>query len=131
MNLIGNYLLYVGIGTGLLLLGMLLFAFTTKIKEFREIGEGNTTVSLMLGGKVLGLAIVLHAAISNSLNVVDMIIWGAIGIVTQIVAYFLVEICTPSFSVSKAVKENKISVGVLLLILSVSIGLLIAGSLTY
>lgn len=129
--LVVNYLVYFGSALGLLLAGMLLFALATKIKEFEEIGKGNKAVALMLGGKVLGLAVVLYAAVSNSISLADMYIWGGIGIVTQIITYVLVEWVTPKFNVNEAVQKDNVAVGIFLFILSLSIGLIIAASMSY
>jgi putative membrane protein len=85
-----------------------------------------------LGGRLLGLAIVLYSALANSISLVDMIIWGAVGIAAQIIVFYLTEWLTPRrFNVSQSIEENNTAVGLFLLLLSVSIGIVIAGCLTY
>lgn len=131
MNLLGNFFLYFGTAALLLVIGVFLFEVTTKIKEFKLIAEKNVAVALLLTGKLLGLAIVLYSAISNSISLWDMVTWGGVAIVTQIIAFYLAEWLTPKFNIQQAIEENNIAVGLFLLGMSVSIGLIIAGSLTY
>ena len=54
---------------------------TTKVKEFSLMANGNKAASYVLGGRLLGLAIVLYSALANSISLLDMVIWGAVGIV--------------------------------------------------
>jgi putative membrane protein len=60
-----------------------------------------------------------------------MIIWGAVGIVAQIIVFYLAEWLTPRFNVSQSIEDDNRAVGLFLLLLSVSIGIVIAGCLTY
>jgi putative membrane protein len=127
-----SFATYVSIGGALLLLGVVLFSLTTKFSEVKLINEGNVAVALKLYGKVLGLAIVIYSAFSNSLNVVDALIWGGIGIATQIIVYLVIEyVFTPKTNLAKKVEEGNIAIGLSLFVISVAVGLVIAGSLTY
>ncbi|WP_273123812.1 DUF350 domain-containing protein [Metabacillus sp. HB246100] len=122
---------YIGVAALLLLIGIILFEVTTKNKEFELIKNGNKAAVYAFGGRILGLAIVLYSAIANSVNLFDMVIWGSLAIVIQIVLFYLAELLTPKFNITKAIDEDNQAVGLFLLFLSVSIGLLIAASLTY
>lgn len=132
MNLYLNFASYLGLAVLLLLLGTILFEIsTTKVKEFKLITQKNTTAALSLGGKVLGLAIVLGAAAEYSVDLMDMAIWGLIGIVSQIIVFLLAELITIRFSISKAIEGDNRAVGVMLLTLSLSIGWIVAKCLSY
>ncbi|KAB2331301.1 DUF350 domain-containing protein [Cytobacillus gottheilii] len=132
MNLYLNFASYLGVALLLLIAGMIIFTLSTpKLKEFRLIGEKNVTAALFLGGKVLGLAIVLGAAAEYSIDLMDMVIWGAIGIVSQILVFLIAELVTIRFSITKAIEEDNRAVGVMLLSLSLAIGLIIAKCLSY
>lgn len=127
-----SFLLHVGLAAVLLIVGTFLFEIVTKNKEFDLIfNKGNKTAALTLGGKVLGLGIVLESALRNSIGLLDLVIWGAIGIVTQIVVYILADLLTPKVKFYDAVEEDKTSVGIFLLLLSLAIGFVVSGALTY
>lgn len=132
MNLYLNFAAYLGLGLLLLTAGVALFVLATpKIKEFELIGKKNVTAGLSLGGKMLGLAIVLGAAAEYSVSLLDMAIWGSIGIFTQIIVFFLAELVTVRYSLQTAIEEDNRSVGVILFSLSLSVGWIVAKSLSY
>ncbi|MDF2857592.1 MAG: hypothetical protein K0Q87_3443 [Neobacillus sp.] len=126
-----NFLLYLAVSLVLLLVGLFLMEITTKVKEFSLMAKGNKAASFVLGGRLLGLAIVLYSSLANSISLIDMILWGSIGIVAQIIVFYLAEWLTPRFNVNQSIEEDNQAVGIFLMLLSISIGIVIAGSLTY
>ncbi len=118
---------YIGVATVLLAIGVVLFEVTTKSKELELIRNGKKAAVYAFGG----LAIVLYSSISNSVSILDMVLWGALAIVLQIVLFYLADLLIPRLSMTKEIDANNEAVGLLLLFLSISIGLIIAGSLTY
>ncbi|TKI47881.1 DUF350 domain-containing protein [Lysinibacillus tabacifolii] len=132
MNVYLNFLSYLGVSISLLVIGMLLFTLSTpKIKEFQLIAQKNVSAAMLLGGKVIGLAIVLGAAVEYSISLFDMVIWGAIGIVAQVVVFFIAELITIRFSIQKAIEEDNRAVGTMLLSLSLAVGWIVAKCLSY
>ncbi len=130
-RLLINYLIYFGISTVLMAVGIVVFVFTTKTKEFTLIGQGNRAAGIVMAGRTIGLAIILYSAIANSIAITDLAIWAGIGIVTQVIANFLAEVLTPGFNVAEAVEKDNVAVAIALFGMFVSIGLVIAGCLTY
>lgn len=132
MNLYVNFLSYLGVAFLLLAAGIALFIITTpKLREFRLIAERNSTAAMSLGGKIVGLAIVLGAAVEYSVSLRDMVIWGVIGIISQIVVFLLAEVLTIRFSIHQAIEEDNQAVGIMLVSLSLAIGLILAKCLSY
>ncbi len=84
---------------------------TTKVKEFKLMAQGNKAVSYVLGGRLLGLAIVLYSTAANSISLLDMISWGAVGILAQIIVFYLAEWLTPRFNINKSLEEDNQAVG--------------------
>jgi putative membrane protein len=126
-----NFLAYIGVALLMWGIGIFLMEITTKNKEWDLIKNGNKTAAYVFLGRIIGLAIVLFSAVSNSISLVDLIIWGSIGIIAQIIFFYLAEWLTPKFNITKAIDDNIESVGILLMGLSISIGIIIAGCLTY
>jgi len=132
MNLYMNFLAYLGVAMLLLIVGMVLFTISTpKINEFKLIAEKNVSAAMLLGGKVVGLALVLGAAAEYSISLMDMAIWGAIGIVAQIVVFIIAELITIRFSIQKAIEQDNRAVGMMLLSLSIAVGWVVAKCLSY
>jgi putative membrane protein len=137
---ITNFLIYLGVSLPLLGLGIYLFMLTTPYKEMRLIAAGDDddprtakaaqAAACDLGGKILGLSLVLASAIYHAVNYIDLIIWGLIGIIFQIVVFYIFELITP-FTVVKEIPQGNVAVGVFSAFLSVSAGLLLAALISY
>lgn len=130
-NLYANYLAYFAVSALLMVFGIIIFVYTTKTKEFALIGQGNKSAGIVLAGRTIGLSIVLYSAIANSISLLDLVIWAAIGIITQVIANVLAEVLTPTFNVAESLEKDNIAVAISLFGMFVSIGLIIAGCLTY
>jgi putative membrane protein len=132
MSYIINFFIYTVLGFLLMGVGIGLFSLTTKFSERELIRQGNMAVALKLWGKGIGLAIVIYAAWSNSVSLLDAVMWGAIGIITQILAYLALEyIFTPKTNLAKKVEEGNLAVGFSLFAISIIVGLIVAGSMSY
>jgi len=132
MSLVINLLSYDGTAFAMMLIRFILFfVSTTRVKEFQLIANNNQAAALTLGGKMLGLAYVLGSAVANSVSLMDMVIWSGVGIVAQIIFSYLAEIITIRFSIREAIEKNNTAVGILLMMLSLSIGWIVGQCLTY
>ncbi|MFD1738103.1 DUF350 domain-containing protein [Bacillus salitolerans] len=131
LDLLANFSVYALSAFGVFVIAMLLITLATKHKEFELIGKGNQAAALSFGGKLFGVALVLGSAIAHSVSLVDMVIWGFIGLVAQLLFFYLSELITIRFSISEAIEKDNKAVGILLLLLSLSIGWIIASCLTY
>lgn len=131
MSPIISTLLYFVIAGIILLVGVFIFEIvTTKYKDWKEIEEGNYAVALSVGGKIVGISEILMFAIYENSSIWPMVKWGAIGVVLQIVVYYLFELLTVKFSVQEKLKERNIAVGIISFSISAGLGLVIGASIT-
>lgn len=127
-----SFLAHLGTGFGLILAGLVIFALTTKYSERKLIKEGNMAVALKLWGKALGLAIVIYTVWANSVNLLDAFIWGIVGIVAQVLAFWTFEyVLTPGVNLEKEVEKGNMAIGFSLFAASLVVGIIVAASLTY
>lgn len=133
VEVILNTLLYLGTGLVVLVIGFLVFSLSTKMNERKLIiEEGNIAVALKLAGKLIGLAIVIMSAAKYSTDYTDFILWSLFGVVAQIVVYWIIELLLfPKVSLVKKVEEGNTAIAILLCTVSVAVGLLISGSISY
>jgi putative membrane protein len=85
--------------------------------------------SFSLGGAILGFIVPLSAAIKYSVNLVDMIIWGLIALVVQIMAFIVVKMLVPS--VTQDIEAGNGAQGFFLGVTSLAAGLLNAACMSY
>jgi putative membrane protein len=115
----------------IVLIGLVIFEWlTTKYKDWDEIKAGNQAIALSIAGKIIGICIILAFAIYNSITVWETLIWGAYGVILQMIAYLLFELVTRKFSVEQQLKEKNIAVGIISLGVSVGLAFVIGASIT-
>jgi putative membrane protein len=131
MNPFLSTFLYFIIAVVIVIIGLLIFELIThKYRDWEEIDKGNTAVALSIAGKIIGICLVLSFSIYNSSELWETLIWGAYGVVLQMIAYFVFEGVTRRFSVQAKLKENNVAVGVVSLAVSVGLGFVIGASIT-
>ena len=72
---------------GLLALGVLCYTLITPFHEMRLVREGNAAAGLLLGGSVVALAIPLAATLATSGVTLDILLWGLVALVIQLVTF--------------------------------------------
>ena len=97
--------------------------------EISLIRQGNTAAALSLSGALLGFIIPLATAIAHSVAWWDMLFWGGVALVVQLLSYFAVRMFVPSLS--QDIPAGNVAQGLFLATISLGIGILNAASLTY
>ncbi|MDO6656150.1 DUF350 domain-containing protein [Anaerobacillus sp. 1_MG-2023] len=111
--------------------GLIVFELiTTKYKDWEQIENGNMAVALSIGGKIIGICLILAFSIYHSSDVLETIIWGAYGVVLQLVAYYIFDFLTRRFSVEEKLSEGVVAVGILSMCVSIGLGLVVGASIT-
>ena len=75
------FLSYFATAIGLLALFLAVYVFITPYREITLIREGNAAAAASLGGAVLGFVLPLASAITHSVSLPDMAVWGLIALV--------------------------------------------------
>lgn len=86
------------IATCLVGLYLLIYTFVTAHNELALIRRNVISASLSLGLSLIGFALPLSSAIMNTDTLVDLVVWGLIAIVVQILAYGFVRIVVPNLT---------------------------------
>ena len=100
-------------------------------KLFRIFEKNNIAAALGFGGAIIGVSIPLYSALENSVSYFDFAVWGAIAIAIQLAYAFVVTRISGKYSFNEKINEGVVSVGILMAFLSICIGLLNAGSMSY
>lgn len=126
---IGNYLAF--IATLLVFLAAFAFIYvkTTPYDEIANIAAGEEASAISFFGALLGFAIPLYSVMANSTHLLDMVIWGSVSLMAQLLLFFIIKAIHPF--IIDGVKANKKSCAFYLAAYSVVIGLLNAGAVTY
>lgn len=116
----------------LVIVFLYLYAIVTPYDDYKLIfEENNTAAALGFSGAIIGVAIPMYSALVNSTSYIDFAIWGSIAIIIQLIFAFIVTRLNGKYSLKTKISDGKVSVGILMAFLSISIGLLNAGSMSY
>lgn len=129
MQLVAAYLAYLGTAVALLAVGVGIYILVTPHHELRLIRTGNTAAAWSLGGTMVGLALPLGSALTNSVSLLDMALWGAVAVVTQLLGFLVVSLLVRDLRAG--LEADRIGYGITVAAVAVALGILNAGALTY
>lgn len=126
-----NFALYFAISIALFFVFKIVYTFVTPHDEWKLVKEDKSTAAAIgFGGAMIGFAIALSGAVTNSVFLLDYVIWGVIAIVAQLVAFALLRF-TFMPKIAERIQNNEVSAGVMLGAMSVAVGLLNAACMSY
>lgn len=106
-----------------------IYQLATPHREAELIAGGNSAAAITLGGAVLGYAIPLATALTQTENLLEFAAWAALAGVIQILVFVIVRrLALPD--VSARIDRGEIAPALYLLTLSLAVGLLNAASMT-
>lgn len=113
-----------------IIVSMVVFEIVTKYKNWEEIKNGNVSVALATGGKILGICNIFRYSIERHTTLTEMIAWGFYGFILLIFAYILFEFLTPFFKVDEEIEKDNRSVAFISFTLSVGLSFVIGASIS-
>ncbi|WP_419174268.1 DUF350 domain-containing protein [Desulfosediminicola sp.] len=126
-----NFTLYYGIALVLLVVFKFIYTWITPHDEWALIKEEkNTAAAIAFGGAIIGFAIALGGAATNSVSIADFILWAIVALGAQILAFGLVRFVFMPKIISR-IKNDEISAAVMLCAISIAAGILNAACMSY
>ena len=80
-------ILHLAATTGILIAGVAIYVAITPYHEFKLIRAGNMAAAVSLSGAVIGIAVPLAFCMAASVNVFDILVWGTVTVILQLIAY--------------------------------------------
>lgn len=72
--------------TALFAVGLVVYVWLTPYRELKLLREGNVAAAIVIVGEMLALVVPLAAMLAHSVNVPDILLWGIITIILQLIA---------------------------------------------
>ncbi|WP_375195133.1 DUF350 domain-containing protein [Sphingobium sp.] len=120
------FLLHLSCATLAWLAALALYMWITPHDEFALIRAGNEAAAISLGGAAIGLGIPLGFCLAGSVNVWDIMIWGSVTLILQLIAFRFVDYLIGSLSAR--IEANERSAAVFLAMMKIAIACLTAGA---
>lgn len=107
-----------------------IYQISTPYDERRLIADGNVAAGIVLGGAIIGFALPLASALTQTTSVVEFTMWAVLAGVIQIVASLILRRLIIHDLVAQ-VESNNVASASYAAATSVALGLLNAASMTY
>ena len=104
------FMLHGGTAILMLIVGAFIYSKITPWNELDLIMEGNTAAAVSFSGAIIGIAIPLAAALSSSISIWEIVVWGSVAIILQITVFLILDLVLPNLS--EQIKANKIAAGI-------------------
>ncbi|MEA3513480.1 MAG: DUF350 domain-containing protein [Campylobacterota bacterium] len=120
--------------SAIVLLGVFLYlyALITPYDDYELIfQQNNKAAAIGFGGSIMGVTFPIYSALVHSISYFDFLIWGAIAICIQLLFALFITRFSTKFNLTKSIEEEKVSVGIIIAFIAISIGLINAGSMSY
>jgi putative membrane protein len=122
------FLLYFALSLALLAVFLAVYIAITPYREFALIRQGNAAAAISLSGAILGFVLPLARAVTQSVSPLDLVAWGGVALLVQVVVFFIVGRLVPRFG--QAIGNGEVASATLLAALAVGVGLLNAAAMT-
>ena len=123
-----QFLAFFVVSLFMLIVFVAVYTRVTRHNEIKLIKENSVAAAVAFSGSMIGFALPLASAMISSLTILEMIIWGVVALIVQILVYLLVRLPMPR--VSQRIENNEIAAGIWLGASSLSAGILNAASMT-
>ena len=124
-----EFLAYLVASLVLVLIYVVVYSAVTPHNEFWLIRQNNSAAMIAFSGSLLGFALPLSSAVTNSTSIGDCVVWGLVALAMQILAYFVLRL--PIDNLSGRIVEGQIAAGGWLGAGSLAAGLVNAACMTY
>jgi putative membrane protein len=104
--------------------GMGLYMWITPYEDIKLVREGNTAAAVALGGAFLGLAIPLAGSLAGSVTALDILLWGVVTVIVQLVCFKVVDLVLRGLP--KRIADGEMAAAIFLAFVKVSAGTIVA-----
>lgn len=123
-----DFMIQLGAALGLFIVSLILYVLMTPHKELALIRAGNPSAALAFGGVVVGLAIPLGACLEHAFGLMDLVIWGIVTLLIQLIAFRATDIFLRGLP--RRIAEGDVAAAIFLMSMKIGIALILAGAVS-
>lgn len=123
-----DFIIQLSVALGLFIASLIIYTVMTPHKELALIRQGNPSASLAYGGVIVGLAIPLGSCLAHSFGLFDLLIWGVVTLLIQILAFRFADIFLRGLP--RRIAEGDVAAAVFLMSIKIGLALILAGAVS-
>jgi len=120
------FISHFGAAIFILIVAVYIYEKITPYDELELVKNGNTAAAISLSGGIIGLALPLAFCLNGSVNLIDLIIWGTVILIVQIIAFYVANLVIDDLS--KRIENNEIGPAILLFSGKIAVSMLNAAA---
>jgi putative membrane protein len=121
-----DFIIQLAVALGLFIVSLFIYTVMTPHKELALIRAGNPSASLAYGGVIVGLAIPLGSCLAHSFGLFDLLIWGVVTLLIQLLAFRFADIFLRGLP--RRIAEGDVAAAVFLMSIKIGLALIMAGA---
>jgi putative membrane protein len=121
-----DFIIQFAVALGLFIVSLFIYTVMTPHKELALIRAGNPSASLAYGGVIVGLAIPLGSCLAHSFGLFDLLIWGVVTLLIQLLAFRFADIFLRGLP--RRIAEGDVAAAVFLMSIKIGLALIMAGA---
>jgi len=125
---LSEFFLFFVVAFALALLFVFVYTRVTRHNELALIKKNSTAAAVAFSGSLIGFALPLASTMINSINVIELVLWGVIALIVQVLVYLLIRLPMPR--ISERIEADEVAAGIWLGTCSMVAGILNAASMT-
>lgn len=122
-----DFLLMTGIAGLLLLIASTIYILLTPWKELALVRGGNGSAGLALAGAIVGLAIPIASCLASSLTYLDLVLWGAVALLLQLLTYRIIDMILRD--IPQRIQNDEAGAAIVLIASKLSVAMILAAGL--
>jgi putative membrane protein len=122
-----DFILQLAVALGLFIASLVIYVLMTPHKELALIRAGNPSAALAFGGVVIGLAIPLGSCLAYAFGLWDLVIWGVVTLLLQLLAFRFTDIFLRGLP--RRIAEGDVAAAVFLMSVKIGVALIISGAI--
>jgi len=123
-----EFLIFFAAAAVLTIIFIAIYTRVTRHNEFALIKKNSTAATVAFSGSLIGFALPLASTMINSVTVLEMLLWGVVALIVQVLVYLLVRLPMPR--ISERIEADEVAAGIWLGSTSIVAGILNAASMT-
>lgn len=123
------FLAYFAVAIVLILIFVRVYTWLTPQDELALIRANNSAAALAFGGALIGFALPLSSAITNSLSLLDCAIWGAVALIVQSLTFVVLRFTLKQLP--ERIQQGEIATGVFVAAVAIAVGMINAACMSY
>jgi putative membrane protein len=123
-----DYLIQLAVALAMFVVGLVSYVLLTPHKELALIRDGNASAAVAFGGVVVGIAIPLGACLAHSFGVMDLVIWGVVTLLIQLIAFRVTDLIL--HGLPRRIAEGDVAAALMVMSVKLGVALILAGAVS-